>query len=155
MNKLCRRSVSVLFFGLFVQASVNTASAEINDGIGHSIGKSTSNNTPAMGANHPPTSMSNNHPAMGKGQMPANMPKMPEGPKRQGKVLEVTNGAGYSYLQIEAGGQKFWIAGTQISAKAGDVVSFVENVTMDNFTSKTLKRTFDRIVFASTVAVVE
>ncbi|MDH3327153.1 MAG: hypothetical protein OEM38_10595 [Gammaproteobacteria bacterium] len=149
MNKFCRRSVSVLVFGLLAQSPV---SAEINDGIGHSIGKSTQNNTPAMGSNHPPVGSMG---TMGKGQMPANMPKMPEGPKQQGKVLEVTSGAGYSYLRLEAGGQEVWVAGTQITAKVGDVVSYVENVTMQNFTSKTLNKTFDRIVFASSVAVVE
>jgi len=153
MNKLCRRSVSVLAFGLLIQMP---AHAEINDGIGHKIGQSSTTANPAMGANHPP--VSNNHPGMGqmgKGQMPANMPKMPEGPKLQGKVIEVTSGAGYSYMLVDVDGQKFWIAGTQVTAKVGDVVSYVENVTMSNFTSKTLNRTFDRIVFASTVAVVE
>ena len=150
MNKLCRRSVSVLFLGLLAQAPVN---AEINDGIGHKMGQS-SKNTSSMGANHPPVGNAGNMGTMGKGTMPANMAKMPEGPKKQGKVIEVTSGAGYSYLLIEAGGQKYWIAGTQITAKVGDVVSYIENVTMNNFTSKTLNKTFDQIVFASTVAVV-
>ena len=157
MNKFCRRSVSVVFLGILAQSPVN---AEINDGIGHKVGTS-SGNTAAMGANHPP--VKNNHPGMdmgsnmglGKGTMPANMPTMPEGPRKQGKVTEVESGAGYSYMLIEAGGQKFWIAGTQITAKVGDVVSYVENVTMSNFTSKTLNKTFDQIIFASTVAVVE
>ena len=152
MNKFSSRLVSVLFLGLLAQASVN---AEINDGIGHPVGKSSAA-TSNMGANHPPMgNMGNNHPSMGKGRMPANMPMMPEGPKKQGKVVEVTNGAGYSYLLVESGGKQFWIAGTQVSAKKGDVVSYIENVTMENFTSKTLKRTFDRIIFASMVAVVD
>jgi len=154
MNNILRGSVSFVFLVavFMLQSPVH---AEINDGIGQSMGKSSANSakTPAMGANHPP--IGGNSAMFGKGTMPANMPSMPEGPKKQGKVLEVTNGAGYSYMQIEAGGQKFWIAGTQVSAKVGDVVSYVENVTMENFTSKTLNRTFDRIVFASTVAVVQ
>lgn len=149
MNRFCRRSLSVVFLGLLIQAPVN---AEINDGIGHKIGQKSPN--PAMGANHPPVGNTGNMGMMGKGTMPAGMPKMPEGPKKQGKVVEVTSGAGYSYMLIEAGGQQFWIAGTQITAKVGDVVSYVENVTMSNFTSKTLNKTFDRIVFASTVAIV-
>lgn len=149
MNKFSSRLVSVFFLGLLSQATV---SAEINDGIGHSVGKSSAA-TSNMGANHP--SMGDNHPSMGKGRMPANMPMMPEGPKKQGKVVEVTNGAGYSYLLVESDGKQFWIAGTQVSAKKGDVVSYIENVTMENFTSKTLKRTFDRIIFASMVAVVD
>lgn len=149
MNKLCRRSISILFLAFLAQSPVN---AEINDGIGHKMGQS-SKNTPAMGANHPPVGNMGSM-QMGKGTMPSSMPKMPEGPKKQGKVIEVTSGAGYSYMLIDAGGQQFWIAGTQITAKVGDVVSYIENVTMNNFTSKTLNRTFDRIIFASTVAVV-
>jgi len=135
------------------------AIAEINDGIGHKIGSGASagsTQNKAMDANHPPVNtMGNNHPSLGKGTMPTGMPKMPEGPTKQGKVIELTSGAGYSYMHIESGGQKFWIAGTQVSAKVGDIVSYVENVRMNNFTSKTLNRTFDSIVFASTVSVVQ
>jgi len=149
MNKFYRRSLSVVFLGLLVQAPVN---AEINDDIGHNIDQSSANHA-AMGANHPPINHMGNMGQMGKGTMPANMPMMPEGPKKQGKVVEIISGAGYSYLLLESDGKKFWIAGTQVSAKAGDAVRYIENVTMSNFTSKTLNRTFDQIVFASDVAV--
>jgi len=152
MNKFCRRSASVVFFAILAQSPVN---AEINDGLDHSTVQTANN--PAMGSNHPP--VSGNHPGMGmtmgKGVMPANMPKMPEGPKKRGKVKELINGGGYSYLLIETDGQKFWVAGTQISTKVGDMVSYIENVSMSNFTSRTLKRTFDHIVFASTLAVID
>ncbi len=127
------------------------AQAEVDDGLGKSFGGGAS--TSPSGAPLPP-----NHPPMGNMQQntmrkPAMM--QPQGPVSQGKVVDVTNGAGYSYLKVEAGGKQFWIAGTQVSAKKGDVVSYIENVIMENFHSKTLNRTFDRIIFASSVKVVK
>lgn len=70
-----------------------------------------------------------------------------------GKVVSVIDGAGYSYIELENGGKHFWIAGTQIAVKAGQNVEFVENVVMEKFTSKTLNKTFDRIVFASSIKI--
>jgi len=148
MNKKYHHWLSVFCLGLLIQT---TANAEINDGIGHKVDNANS----AVGSVHGAMpDMGKKHPALGKGQMPAKMPMMPTGPKKQGKVVEVTNGAGYSYMLIESNNGKLWVAGTQISAQVGDTVSYIENVTMNNFTSKTLKRTFDTIVFASMVAVV-
>jgi len=73
----------------------------------------------------------------------------PEGPKGEGKVLSVVNGSGYSYVELENNGQKFWVAGTQVAVAKGDKISYVENVVMEKFFSKTLQREFDRIIFAS------
>ena len=125
--------------------------AEVNDG----LGGNTQGKLPAV---KPGTPLPPNHPPM-PGMMPnkTHQPSMqaPEGPVLQGKVLEVTNGAGYSYLKLESGGKSFWVAGTQVNAKKGDIVSYVENVVMEKFYSKTLNKTFDRIIFASSVKVVQ
>jgi len=131
-----------------------SAQAEIDDGIGKSFGssQSTSKSGAPMPPNHP--SMGNSGAMMQKPSAPANM-MAPEGPVSQGKVLDVTNGAGYSYLLLESGGKQFWVAGTQVTAGKGDVVSYIENVVMDKFHSKSLNKTFDRIVFASSVKVVK
>jgi hypothetical protein len=80
------------------------------------------------------------------------MAKQPEGPSRTGTVLEVINGAGYSYLHLQENGTDHWVAGTQINVKKGDKVTYIENMVMENFTSRTLNKTFDRIIFASSVA---
>lgn len=136
-----------------------TVYAEVVDGIGKNFGSSsgkTSSSGAPMPPNHPPMS-GNTGAAPGMMTKPgAASPMMqPEGPVAQGKVLDVTNGAGYSYLQLEAAGKQYWIAGTQVTAKKGDVVSYIENVIMENFHSKTLNKTFDRIIFASSVNVVK
>ncbi|MDR3581548.1 MAG: DNA-binding protein [Oryzomonas sp.] len=69
-----------------------------------------------------------------------------------GKVLQVLNGGGYSYIYLQKDkGEKTWIAVTEIKANAGDRMSFKEGLVMKNFQSKTLKRTFDSIVFSNGV----
>ncbi len=68
-----------------------------------------------------------------------------------GKVLEVINVTGYTYLHVEGKEKKEWIAGKAMEVKEGDVVSYSKGSVMRNFFSKTLNRTFPEILFASTV----
>lgn len=78
--------------------------------------------------------------------------KKPAGPTTTAKVIEVLASNDYSYLQVEANNTKTWIAGIKIKAKAGDTIHYVESVTMNNFLSKSLNRTFDKLVFVSNVS---
>ncbi len=65
-----------------------------------------------------------------------------------GKVLEVINGGGYTFFQLEKDGEKFWVASPPTQAKNGEVLSFQPGIEMSNFKSKSLGRTFDRIYFS-------
>lgn len=76
-----------------------------------------------------------------------------EAASQQGKVLSVTQVPGYTYLEVETNGRKMWMATSPVEAKAGDTVSWNGGIVMHNFTSKSLKRTFDEIVFLQTVKV--
>lgn len=67
----------------------------------------------------------------------------------KGVVLEVIPGGGYSYVNVEENGEKFWIAGPPVEVKVGQEVSFSEQVWMPNFTSRALNRTFEKILFVS------
>lgn len=131
-----------LILASFILLSVNV-SAEVFDGLG---GKS---------INHPATTAPTQQSAQQPAQQPANAMQQPTGPAAQGKIVEATTAAGYTYMLLEAGGKQFWVAGTQVTAQKGDVVSYVTNVTMQNFTSKTMNKTFDSIIFASSVSVVK
>ncbi|MDH5229406.1 MAG: hypothetical protein OEZ58_05235 [Gammaproteobacteria bacterium] len=114
-----------------------TCAAEINDGLGgSSIGSSSKPKAPAVANPHP-----------------MNAPQMAPQSEAQGEVMEVIQVSGFTYLRLHNQGKDFWIAGTQTQAKKGDTARFVENVTMQNFTSKTLNRTFDSIIFASSVVI--
>lgn len=70
-----------------------------------------------------------------------------------GKVLETMDAAGYTYFLVAAGERKVWVAATQVPLKVGDQVVVADAMAMTNYQSKTLKRTFDLVYFASGVTV--
>ncbi len=71
--------------------------------------------------------------------------------QHRGVVVETITGGGYTYMNIEENGEKFWIAGPQNTVTKGAEVSFNEQVWMPNFASRALNRTFDKILFVSGV----
>lgn len=73
----------------------------------------------------------------------------------EGKVISALNASIYTYMELEASGKRFWIAAPTTKVKAGDRVRFVDSMVMENFTSKTLNRTFDRIIFVSSTTVLK
>ncbi len=74
--------------------------------------------------------------------------EIPAGAGHKGKVVETMNSGGYTYVQIEENGQKVWVAVMETKVSKGDVVEFPDSPPMINFQSKTLNRTFDKIIFA-------
>ncbi len=60
-----------------------------------------------------------------------------------GKVLETMNSSGYTYLQLDATQGKIWVAIPETQIKTGQTVTCTPGMTMYNFTSKTLNRTFE------------
>lgn len=78
---------------------------------------------------------------------PAMPPSQSASAPNSGKVLQVLQAGSYTYAEVEAEGQKVWIAGGPIQIKAGDSVQWGSYMVMNNFNSKTLNRTFDQILF--------
>jgi len=70
-----------------------------------------------------------------------------------GKVAETMDASGYTYVQIDTGTDKIWAAGPKTVLKVGDEVFIPEGSPISNFESKTLNRTFEKIIFASSIAV--
>lgn len=76
------------------------------------------------------------------------------GSGHKGKVLQTMDSGGYTYAEVDEKGQKVWVAAMQTrknglpKIKVGDTVEFPDSPPMVNFQSKTLKRTFDKIIFA-------
>lgn len=68
-----------------------------------------------------------------------------------GTVVEAITGGGYTYMNIDEDGRRFWIAGPRTSIGVGERVTFSEQLWMVNFESKALGRTFDRLLFVSGV----
>ncbi len=65
-----------------------------------------------------------------------------------GVVLETMDGGGYTYVRLGATGQEIWVAGPVTAVAVGDTVQLVNPMSMGQFTSKALDRTFDNLYFA-------
>lgn len=68
-----------------------------------------------------------------------------------GIVLETMDATGYTYAKVDENGSIYWIAAPQVSVKVGDKISYVEQMVMKDFSSKALNKTFDYLMFASTM----
>ncbi len=64
------------------------------------------------------------------------------------KVLESINSGAYTYLKVEEKGEQYWAAIMKTPIKVGSSITIKEQVWMKNFKSKTLDKTFDKILFA-------
>jgi len=65
-----------------------------------------------------------------------------------GKVSETMNSGGYTYINIEKDNQKIWVAVPQTEVKVGQEISVIPGMSMPNFESKTLNRTFESVIFS-------
>ncbi|MFA7399906.1 MAG: nucleotide-binding protein [Sideroxydans sp.] len=67
----------------------------------------------------------------------------------EGKVLEVLNVEGFTYLRLDTQQGEVWAAVIKGQIKKGDMVTLGDVSVMNDFESKTLKRKFDRILFGN------
>lgn len=67
-----------------------------------------------------------------------------------GKVLETMDASGYTYVSLDDGsGKEIWAAIPKSVVAVGEEVTLQGGSVMNNFSSKTLDRTFESIIFAS------
>jgi hypothetical protein len=71
-----------------------------------------------------------------------------------GQVREVLHSAGYTYVQVETEDELVWIAGPITRVTEAQTVSWRDAMEMGAFTSQTLNRTFEKILFVSQIVVV-
>ena len=69
-----------------------------------------------------------------------------------GKVVETMDSGGYTYVNLKKNGKSMWVAVPQMKVTVGQEMSFAPGMVMKDFSSKTLNRTFDSIVFSSGAA---
>lgn len=69
----------------------------------------------------------------------------------KGKLLQMFKSGGYTYLEYESEGKKYWAASKMVVANIGNTIEFHNPLVMKEFYSKTLKRKFDLIYFAGLV----
>jgi len=77
--------------------------------------------------------------------------KAPKGEIFYGKILEIHDAMGYKYLKVDEEGKELWVAISNAPVAVGERIGYDKNTIMKNFQSKTLKRKFDAVVFASDV----
>ncbi len=65
-----------------------------------------------------------------------------------GTILETMNASGYTYMNIDTGKEKAWVAIPETEVQQGDKVTYLQGMVMSNFESKTLNRTFASIIFS-------
>lgn len=66
-------------------------------------------------------------------------------------VLETIDGGGYTYVKVDEDGAVYWAAAPAAQVAVGDQVSFTEQMKMQNFTSRSLNRTFDELMFVGSL----
>ncbi len=66
-----------------------------------------------------------------------------------GKVIETMNSGGYTYVLLESTGKHTWVAAPLAKVQVGQQVTCQPGMEMKNFTSKTLNRTFESIIFST------
>lgn len=69
-----------------------------------------------------------------------------------GKVAETMDSGGYTYLLLESASGKTWAAVPQTKVGVDDEIKLQPGMVMQNFTSKTLNRTFENIIFSGGLA---
>jgi hypothetical protein len=67
----------------------------------------------------------------------------------KGRVLEVTHAAGYTYLRMDTQAGETWAAISQAAVEKGATVTLEKVMVMHDFESKTLHKTFPKILFGA------
>ena len=66
-------------------------------------------------------------------------------------VQEVLQATSYTYLKVKEADKDYWIAINKMQIEPGTTISFADTLEMNNFHSKDLDRTFDKIYFVSRI----
>lgn len=69
-----------------------------------------------------------------------------------GVVLDAIDANEFTYIETDVGGRVFWIATARLAIKRGELIRFEEGVTMDDFHSRLLDRTFPSVMFVRQVS---
>ena len=73
----------------------------------------------------------------------------------KGKVLETIDVDGYTYFKFQNGEEADWAATAKLDLPKGSNVVLMKSYPMYDFKSKTLDRTFKKILFVSSLDIVQ
>ncbi len=94
-------------------------------------------------------------PDMASGELPPNHPPLgaaaaataPSADQEVAVIKETMDSGGYTYALVEVSGEEIWLAGPATDLTVGELVAVSGGMVMENFTSSSLGRTFDKIYF--------
>ena len=92
------------------------------------------------------------HPSVDKTMDMLKLPRDQASYTHTGRVVETINSNNYTYILVETEQTKRWLAAPKTALQAGQKIRFPDGALMHNFYSKSLKRTFQNILFVSGVA---
>lgn len=102
-----------------------------------------------------------------QGQAPAGQPggdphagmksqEIPAGAGKKATVTQTMNSGGYTYVEAaDEKGEKAWLALPETKVAKGDKIEYPEAPPMVNFHSKTLNKTFEKILFIPGIRIVK
>lgn len=70
-------------------------------------------------------------------------------------VKESLDGGNYAYINVEENGKTYWMAISNMPVTVGETYYYDGGMTMKDFESKQLNKTFDEIVFADAIRTTE
>lgn len=73
--------------------------------------------------------------------------------QRRGVVAESMNAAGYSFIRVDENGSSVWLAAPETPLEVGQTIEWSGGGEMHNFTSRSLDRVFDEIIFVDSVQI--
>jgi hypothetical protein len=82
--------------------------------------------------------------------------EIPAGAGKKATVVQTMNSGGYTYVEAaDEKGVKVWMALPETKVAKGDKIEYPETPPMMNFQSKTLNKTFDKILFIPGIRIVK
>jgi len=72
---------------------------------------------------------------------------------RRGIVAESMIAAGYSFIRVDENGSSVWLAAPETTLEVGQTIEWSGGGEMHNFTSRSLNRVFDEIIFVDSVQI--
>ncbi|MBV5339683.1 MAG: hypothetical protein J0665_08985 [Deltaproteobacteria bacterium] len=80
--------------------------------------------------------------------------EIPAGTGKKATVTQTMNSGGYTYVEAaDEKGEKVWLALPEMKVVKGDKIEYPESPPMVNFHSKTLNKTFEKILFIPGIRV--
>lgn len=65
-----------------------------------------------------------------------------------GKIVETMNGGGYTYILLQTSAKQVWVAIREMKVNVGQEIALMPGIEMTNFTSKSVNRIFESIIFS-------